>query len=133
MAAVTQQTPWARAGSSPAGPSTAPGLDELADHPERVRELEPGAVETLLIRHAAVGQVLLGRLLVARTDNHRTDDGAPADLLTVKQAAERVNVPPSWIRTAIKAGRLPSKKLGVYRRIHPDDLERFIVDHPADP
>ena len=110
-----------------------PSLDELARDPEQIAKLEADAVEALLVRHAMVGQVLLARLLATRSDKPEPAGGASLGLLTVKQAAERANVPPSWIRTAIKAGQLPSKKLGHYRRIHPDDLERFIVDHPAEP
>lgn len=50
-------------------------------------------------------------------------------LLTAEQAAERWEVPVSWIRDMARRGELPCVHLGHYIRFKPDDLDQFIKDH----
>ena len=54
-------------------------------------------------------------------------------LLTVKQVAERLQVPRSWIYGRIHARILPFRhcKIGLYLRFLEDDLEQFIEDQLA--
>jgi excisionase family DNA binding protein len=68
---------------------------------------------------------------MANGAQYETQPPRPLDKLglTVEQAAQRANVPVSWIRQVVKDGRLPSLKLGHYRRIKPADLERFVEDN----
>jgi excisionase family DNA binding protein len=76
--------------------------------------------------------MLLGRLLVTRGSDKPDEPDAASHWLTVEQAAERANLPVSWIRTATKDGRLPSRKIGHYRRIDSRDLEKFLVESPSE-
>jgi excisionase family DNA binding protein len=47
---------------------------------------------------------------------------APDRLLTDAEAAELLNVKPSWVGEAARAGRLPCIMLGRYRRFDRADL-----------
>lgn len=50
-----------------------------------------------------------------------------SELLTVEQAAKRLNVSEKWIRRAIFDKKLPIVRLGRLVRIEPAQLEQFIV------
>lgn len=80
-----------------------------------------------MIQHAAVGQVLLTRLLALRASGRI--EPAPARYLDAKTAAERWGVPESWVYDMARQGKLPSVRLGHYVRFLPADLERFIAEH----
>lgn len=47
-------------------------------------------------------------------------------LLTIAEAAERLNVKERFIRGLISGKRIPYSKVGHYVRIHESDLEAFI-------
>ncbi len=47
-------------------------------------------------------------------------------LLTLNEAADRLNISRSTMLRWLKAGKIPSAKLGRGWRIDPDDLDRFI-------
>ena len=49
-----------------------------------------------------------------------------SELLTIAEAAKILKASVSTIRAWIRAGRLPSVKVGHFRRVRPDDLEAFI-------
>lgn len=51
-----------------------------------------------------------------------------ANLLTVDQAARRLNVSERWMRRAIFERRLPVVKVGRYVRIDEDALEALIEE-----
>jgi excisionase family DNA binding protein len=53
------------------------------------------------------------------------DFGRP--LLTVAEAARRLNVSPSAIRTLCRRGLLPSGRVLNFIRLRPQDVERFVV------
>ena len=55
------------------------------------------------------------------------------ELLSAKTAAERWDIPVSWIRDMARRGELPCVKLGHYTRFKPDDLARFIQEHRKEP
>lgn len=105
-----------------------PSLDELAAHPERAAEVSPEGRTRLALACSAILAALAATMA---TPNGRAAEVPPGPaLLTVAEAAQRANVPVSWIRQAVKDGRLPSMKLGHYRRIKPNDLEHFLTAHP---
>jgi excisionase family DNA binding protein len=54
-------------------------------------------------------------------------------LLTVQQAAERLNVAPQLVRRLCGSGKLPASKIGQGWRIEPTDLEAFIAGHRQQP
>jgi excisionase family DNA binding protein len=101
-------------------------LNDIAERPALASGLPADAVEALLVRHAAVGQVLLGRLLATRGNGSL----APAlpRFVDARTAAERWQVPESWIYDMARQGKLPSVRLGHYVRFRPEDLERFIAE-----
>lgn len=49
-------------------------------------------------------------------------------LLTPDEVAEQLGVPPRTAADLIRAGKIPSLKVGRYRRIDPDDLEKYIEE-----
>lgn len=49
-------------------------------------------------------------------------------LMSVAEAAERLNVHKMTVIRAIKAGKLPAAKVGRFWRIEPADLEAYIED-----
>jgi len=50
----------------------------------------------------------------------------PPELFSADQAANRWNVPVSWIRDMARRGELPCIHLGHYVRFKPEDLAHFI-------
>ena len=73
---------------------TLPTLDEVAHHPELAAELAPGMLKALLVKHATVGTILLGALLVAG------ENGKPPEsdvLLDVETAARRLATTEDWL------------------------------------
>jgi len=56
----------------------------------------------------------------------KTDQGAPARLLTIQDAAAAIGCSVKTLRRRIEDGALPVFRDGRLIRIHPDDLARFI-------
>jgi excisionase family DNA binding protein len=52
-------------------------------------------------------------------------DGEP-QLLTVKELAQRLNVPVSWVYLQAERGLLPSIKLGRYTRFDEAQIREFL-------
>lgn len=53
--------------------------------------------------------------------------GTPGRLLTADDLAARLAVAPSWVRAEARAGRLPSIRLGRYRRFLEADVDEWIA------
>lgn len=103
-------------------------LDDIVRDHARVSDLQTAdAVEALLIQHAAVGPLLLGRFLALRGSS-RSEPALPR-FVDAKTVAERWGVPESWVYDMARQGKLPSRRLGHYVRFLPDDLERFLAEH----
>jgi excisionase family DNA binding protein len=47
-------------------------------------------------------------------------------LLTVEDVAKHLSVPKSWVYQAAEAGKLPSFKVGRYRRFSLEALEQYL-------
>lgn len=52
----------------------------------------------------------------------------PLPLLTIEQAAERLNVTPRFIRRLIAQRRIDYHKVGKFIRFRPEDLDNWIED-----
>ena len=50
-------------------------------------------------------------------------------LLTVAEAAERLNTTPRHVRRLVFERRIAYRKLGNYVRFHPDDLADYVAAH----
>ena len=50
-------------------------------------------------------------------------------LLTVAEAAERLNTTPCHVRRLVFERRIAYRKLGNYVRFHPDDLAEYVAAH----
>jgi excisionase family DNA binding protein len=50
-------------------------------------------------------------------------------LLTVAEAAERLNTTPRHVRRLVFERRITYRKLGNYVRFHPDDLVEYVAAH----
>jgi excisionase family DNA binding protein len=50
-------------------------------------------------------------------------------LLTVEEAAERLNTTPRHVRRLVFERRIAYRKLGNYVRFHPDDLAEYVAAH----
>ena len=50
-------------------------------------------------------------------------------LLSAKAAADRWEVPESWIRDMARRGELPCVHLGHYVRFKREDLDQFVSEH----
>jgi excisionase family DNA binding protein len=50
-------------------------------------------------------------------------------LLTVAEAAERLNTTPRHVRRLVFERRIAYRKLGNYVRFHPDDLTEYVAAH----
>jgi excisionase family DNA binding protein len=50
-------------------------------------------------------------------------------LLTVAEAAERLNTTPRHMRRLVFERRIAYRKLGNYVRFHPDDLAEYVAAH----
>lgn len=93
--------------------AAAPGLDEIAAHPERACELSREARAALLTRTAA----LLAALAAAETASSgatKVPDAGLDDVavLSTKELAGLWRMPEAKIRGLCRTGRLPAKKLG---------------------
>lgn len=93
-------------------------LDELAGAPERARGLSSETRAALTTKCAAA----LAALSAAALDAPPTvpDNGIAATpvLLTGKQIAEALNVKPSLIMSAARAGKIPRHAVGRYVRFN---------------
>ena len=101
---------------------TLPTLDEVAQHPERATELPPELLKALLVKHASVGTILLGALLVA------AENGKPPEadvLLNVEAAAKRLATTEDWLYR--HARQLPfTVRQGRSLRFSAAGIERYI-------
>jgi excisionase family DNA binding protein len=50
-------------------------------------------------------------------------------LLTVAEAADRLNTSPRHVRRLVFERRIAYRKLGNYVRFHPDDLAEYVAAH----
>ena len=50
-------------------------------------------------------------------------------LLTIADAAVRLNLSEHTVRRRIASGELPAVRLGALIRIDPDDLEQWLAEH----
>jgi excisionase family DNA binding protein len=50
-------------------------------------------------------------------------------LLTIAEAAERLNTTPRHVRRLVYERRIAYRKLGNYVRFHPDDLAEYVAAH----
>jgi excisionase family DNA binding protein len=50
-------------------------------------------------------------------------------LLTIAEAAERLNTTPRHVRRLVFERRIAYRKLGNYVRFHPDDLAEYVAAH----
>ncbi len=50
-------------------------------------------------------------------------------MLTVAEAAERLNTSPRHVRRLVFERRIAYRKLGNYVRFHPDDLAEYVAAH----
>jgi excisionase family DNA binding protein len=65
-----------------------------------------------------------------RTPAHEPADSPLSEpLLDAKQAAALLNVRPSWVYEAVRAGEVPHIKVGRHLRFLRSDLERWVLDH----
>lgn len=53
-------------------------------------------------------------------------------LLTYRETADRLGVCVRTVYAYVAAGELPTVRLGRLRRVHPDDLTRFIAARRTD-
>jgi excisionase family DNA binding protein len=49
-------------------------------------------------------------------------------LLNTTEAAELLNLPPTWVAEAGRSGKIPTVRLGAYVRFKKSDLEKYIED-----
>jgi excisionase family DNA binding protein len=54
-----------------------------------------------------------------------------ARLLTAEEVSTRLGVPSSWVKKAARAGRIPSVRVGRYRRFHWQDIEAWLAQERA--
>jgi hypothetical protein len=71
-----------------------PTLDEVVQEPERVAALPIETLKALLVKHTAVGTILLGALLVAGGSSKSPE---PDTLLDVETAAKRLSTTKDWL------------------------------------
>ena len=103
-----------------------PSLDELAAHPERVTDLPPEVVKRLLVRHAAVGELLLARLietLVIEPKNGADRFLDAADVATI------IGKSISWIDHNLDELPAP-RRLGGERKWSERELLRWMQNRP---
>jgi excisionase family DNA binding protein len=50
-------------------------------------------------------------------------------LLTMEEAAERLNITPRHVRRLVFERRIAYRKVGRFVRFHPDDLAEYIASH----
>lgn len=56
----------------------------------------------------------------------------PDSLLTINQAAERLNVTHGCVRAWVRDGRLPAVRVGTRAlRVRPEDLDRVVTPLPT--
>jgi excisionase family DNA binding protein len=106
-----------------------PSLDRLAEHPEEALKLPRVAAVALYTKVVGLLAALVPPMTATPdTAAKPTPTTASPALLTIDDAAARLCVPPSRIKSAIRTGTLKSQKVGHYRRIRPEWLEEFIRD-----
>jgi excisionase family DNA binding protein len=93
-------------------------LADLAARPSRVDELAPEQALGLLVAIASLQPLLMARALVPCAP--KADPSEPIRLLTVPEAAERLNIPRSYLYELVRLGRVPAQRIGPkYVRLNP--------------
>ena len=101
-----------------------PSLDALAADLSAVATLPAEALAALLLKVAAlIIAVTAPTLLATATVNEEGNDR----LLTVPEAARRLNLAPSYLYELVRKGQLPALRLGRYVRLRPETLRTFIA------
>ena len=54
-------------------------------------------------------------------------------LIDAKAASQILGVPPTWLLSQARAGRIPHHRLGHYVRFNPDDLSRWLEENRIEP
>jgi excisionase family DNA binding protein len=70
-------------------------------------------------------RAIIQEAVQAAMNDHKAEDR----LISSETAAERWEVPKTWIEEKARRGELPCVKLGHYLRFRTIDLERFIKEH----
>jgi excisionase family DNA binding protein len=78
-----------------------------------------------------IAELDLDALATAIAD--KLGNGRPVSLLTADQAGELLNVPPSWLMTEARAGRIPHCRLGKYVRFNRDELLAWVDGRSVGP
>ena len=101
-------------------------LDELLREPQRVAELLPETVRSLMAHCAALQSALAARLLSVDANGNGQPELSPEDrLLTVKQAAEKLGLSRDYIYRHAKA--LPfTVRIGRQVRFSNKGIERYL-------
>ena len=55
-------------------------------------------------------------------------DSPPFALIDAKAASIMLGVPPTWLLTQAREGRIPHHRLGHYVRFNPDDLKEWLAE-----
>ena len=55
-----------------------------------------------------------------------------ASLIDAEELAMRLNVPKSWVYASARSGRIPSVRLGKYRRFDYEAVQEAIQNHKQD-
>jgi predicted DNA-binding transcriptional regulator AlpA len=101
---------WARItrseGAVTDNPHFVPTLDEIAANPARADVLSVEVVKRLLIRHAAVGELLLGRLIAAPTVEPKPN--GTDRFLDAGEVGAMIGKSKSWVEKKTEA--LPKRK-----------------------
>jgi predicted DNA-binding transcriptional regulator AlpA len=85
---------------------TVPTLDEIVADPAKVADLPPETVKCLLAKHAAVGELLLARLIAIPVAQPKPDGGE--QLIGAAEVAEMLGRGKSWVEHHLD--ELPSRR-----------------------
>jgi excisionase family DNA binding protein len=98
-------------------------LADLVTEPGRVNELAPADARGLLVALASLQPLLIARAM-AGSDAEAAP--TPARLLTVPEAAERLNIPRSYLYELVRVGKVNAIRVGPkYVRLHPATVEEI--------
>jgi excisionase family DNA binding protein len=61
------------------------------------------------------------------------DEHAFGPLLDAKAASRLLGIPPTWLLTQARAGRVPHHRLGLYVRFNAEDLKQWLADNRIAP
>lgn len=105
-----------------------PGLDEVAAHPDRVGRLSHEQVQQLLIRHAAVAPVLLGRMLACEREAPQVVAPPAGPILGGHEAAAYLRIKKSRLDTLRRDRRIRAVRVGKDYTYMREDLDRLRED-----